>query len=172
MLPDLTVAAERRAAAERLAWSVVAAAFEVDDEDALTSYTRWFRAQGRAVSGVRLHECLTMFRGVARMLEEFVFSGVDLLATPTLAQPPQPLGSCRVGCEEEESFAAMTRLMPFSDVQHAGMFAVSVPMAVADGLPIGAMLGGPHGSEWRILDEVGAALSRTPRSSGVASGWD
>jgi amidase len=200
MVPDLEVADECRAAAEKLAaslasagheviaidlgkdvavadafrdaWSVVAASFEVEDEDSLAPFTRWMRDRGRRVGGVRLHECLTMFRGVARMLDEMVFSTVDLLVTPTLAQPPQRRGVFRADADEEANFAAMTRLMPFTPMYNiAGMPAVSIPVHGADGLPIGAMLGGPYGSEWRILREAALVEARAGGPRGVAPGW-
>jgi amidase len=197
MVPDLEVAAECRAAAETLAaslarsgheviavdlgkdvavadafrdtWSVVAAALEVDDEDVLAPFTRWMREHGRRIGGVRLHECLTMFRGVARMLDEMVFGMVDLLVTPTLARPPQPLGAFRQDPDEAGNFAAMTGFMPFTPMYNiAGMPAVSVPVQVSGGLPIGAMLGGPYGSDWRILRELALIQAR----SGPAPGWE
>lgn len=200
MVPDLAVADECRAAAEKLAaglqesghelvpvdlgkdvavadafrdaWSVVAASFEVDDEEALAPFTRWLRDQGRAVSGVRLHECLTMFRGVARMLEEMVFGMVDMLVTPTLGMLPQRRGMFRLHHDEEENFAAMTRFMPFTPMYNiAGMPAASVPVEVVDGLPVGAMLGGPYGSERRILHEVAMIQSRAGGAVGLAPGW-
>lgn len=200
MVPDLVVAEECRAAAEKLAgslaesghevvgvdlgkdvavaaafrdtWSVVAASFEVDDEARLAPFTRWLREQGRAVSAVRLHECLTMFRGVARMLEDMVFGMVDLLVTPTLGLPPQPRGAFRAARDEEENFAAMTGFMPFTPMYNiAGMPAVSVPVDVVDGLPIGAMLGGPYGSERRILHEIAEIRSRIGGAAELAPGW-
>lgn len=147
--------------------AVLAASFEVDEEEELTPYTRWMRVRGREVGGVRLHECLTMFRGVARMLDEMVFGLVDLLVTPTLATLPPERGRFRAGPAPAADYAAMTGFMPFTPMYNiAGMPAVSVPVTVADGLPVGAMLGGPYGSERRLLREV-AALP----ALGVAPGW-
>ena len=201
MVPDLAVAAECRAAAETLAarladaghqvipvdlgkdvavtdafrdaWSVVAAAFEVDDEDALAPFTRWMRERGREVPGVRLHECLTIFRGVARMFDEMVFEAVDLLVTPTLGGPPPRRGAFRAGAGEAANFAAMTGFMPFTPMYNiAGMPAVSVPVQVSDGLPIGAMLGGPYGSEWHLLRELALIEVRSGGPLGSAPGWE
>ncbi|MET7969056.1 amidase [Micromonospora sp. NPDC005305] len=200
MVPDLAVAEECAAAAEKLAvslqesghelvrvdlgqdvavaaafrdvWSVVATSFEVDDEGNLAPFTRWLREQGRGVSGARLHECLTLFRGVARMLEDMVFGTVDLLVTPTLGLPPQARGAFRRVRDEEENFQAMTRFMPFTPMYNiAGMPAVSVPVSVVDGLPVGAMLGGPYGSERRILREVAEVQARAGATTGLAPGW-
>lgn len=72
------------AEAFRDVWSVVASSHEADDEAALAGFTRMMRDHGRKVTSLRFHESLTMFRGVAQMLEEFVFSNVDLLVTPTV----------------------------------------------------------------------------------------
>jgi amidase len=201
MLPDLEVAPECRAAAETLAarlaeaghevipidlgkdvavadafrdaWSVVAASFEVDDEDELGPFTRWMRERGRGVSGARLHECLTMFRGVARMLDEMVFDAVDLLVTPTLGQPPQLRGAFRAAADEQVNFDAMTRFMPFTPMYNiAGLPAVSVPVLVANGLPVGAMLGGRYGGEWHQLRETALVEARMGGFWGVAPGWE
>jgi amidase len=199
MLPDLTVAPACRAAAELLAeslaqlghkivpvdlgqdletaaafsdvWSVVAASFEADDESQLMPFTRMLRERGRAVSGTRLHHCLTVFRGVARMLDDLVFSGVDLLVTPTLAQLPPLRGAFRAAADEAENFRAMTAFMPFTPMYNiAGMPAVSVPMPWGD-LPCGAMLGGPHGSDERLLQEASAVLLAVG-TPGLAPGWE
>ncbi|BCW38500.1 amidase [Arthrobacter sp. StoSoilB3] len=159
------------AQAFRDTWSVVAASYEVDDESSLGAFTRMMREQGRAVTGVQLHESLALFRGVALMLEEFVFGGVDFLVTPTLATPPPLRGAFTTSANEEESFAAMSRFMPYTPMYNiAGMPAVSVPVSKADGLPIGAMIGGRHGSEGRLLLEVDRILGDRG-ALGLAPGW-
>ncbi|MGO4249037.1 amidase [Paenarthrobacter sp. RAF54_2] len=152
-------------------WSVVAAAHDVMHEASLSPFTRMMRQHGRTVSGVRLHEALELFRGTARMLEEIVFGDVDLLVTPTLGTVPPFLGAFQTEADEELNFAAMGRFMPFTPMYNiSGMPAVSVPMGESRGLPIGAMVGGRHGSEQRLLAEVDRILGDRG-TSGLAPGW-
>lgn len=152
-------------------WSVVAASHDIDDEATLGPFTRMMREHGRSVSAVRLHEGLAVFRGVAAMLEEFVFSDVDLLVTPTLAGLPPRRGQFRRHVDEEENFAAMGAFMPFTPMYNiAGMPSVSVPAGTSHGLPVGAMIGGRHGSEHRMLQEASRVLGDRG-AAGIAGGW-
>jgi amidase len=157
------------ARAFRDTWSVVAASFDVDDDEALMPFTRMMREHGRAVSGVRVHDALTMFRGVAMMLESFVFESVDVLLTPTLASPPPSRGPFRTA-DEETNFDLMGRFMPYTPMYNvAGMPSVTVPMVVDDGLPVGVLLGSVHGRDTQLLrlaEAVSPAWSRE-----LAPGW-
>ncbi len=156
-------------AAFRDAWSVVAASFEVDDEDVLMPFTTMMREHGRGVSGVGLHRALTMFRGVSLMLESFLFGAVDVLLTPTLATPPPPRGAFR-GPDELDNFDRMTAFMPFTPMYNiAGMPSLTLPVAVSDGLPIGVMIGAPHGGDDLLLS-LAESLLPSPGAD-LAPGW-
>jgi amidase len=159
------------AEAFRDVWSVVAASHEADDEAALAGFTRMMREHGRKVTSLRFHESLTMFRGVAQMLDEFVFSNVDLLITPTLAALPPERGAFTASPDEEENFALMGRFMPYTPLYNiAGLPAISVPIGTAQGLPVGAMIGGPYGSEYRMLSEVNRVIGNRGEK-GLAPAW-
>lgn len=152
-------------------WSVVAASHDIDNEAALAGFTRMMRAHGRRVTGPRLHEALTMFRGAARMFEEFVFSDVDLLITPTLASTPPLRGAFTTVTDEEENFTLMGQFMPYTPLYNiTGLPAISLPIGSSGALPVGAMLGGPHGSEHRLLAEASRILGERGRT-GVAPAW-
>ncbi len=152
------------AQAFRDVWSVVAASFDIDDA-AAEPFTQMMRAAGREVSGVRLHESLTLFRGVATMLESLVFGTVDVLLTPTLATvPPRRDAFCTD--DPEADFERMGRFMPYTPMYNvAGMPSVSVPAGLADGLPVGVMLGSSHGRD-RLLLDLADTLAEA-----LAPGW-
>lgn len=152
-------------------WSVVAASHEIDDESALTGFTQMMRARGRQVTSLRLHEALTMFRGAARIFEEFVFRDVDLVITPTLASPPPLRGAFTTSPDEEKNFELMGQLMPYTPLHNiTGLPALSLPIGSSGVLPVGAMLGGPYGSEHRLLTEATHLLGKRGRK-GIAPGW-
>jgi amidase len=84
-------------------------------------------------------------RGLARRIVEF-WADYDLVLTPTLAQPPPPLGTLMVDDDPEGNFERAWRFTPFTQVANVtGLPAVSIPLYWSeDGLPIGVQLiGGP-----------------------------
>jgi len=154
-------------------WSVHAARQELGDEDAdeaeLMPFTRYLRERGRAISGVELHAALSAFRGVGQMLADMFFAGYDAILTPTLAQPPAPLGAFTSDADEAVNYARMSALMPYTPLHNiAGLPAISVPLAVSDeGLPIGVMLGGRHGAEATVV-ALAAALEEAAAPAAAA----
>ena len=125
------------------------------------------RELGRGVTGPDLHAALTMFGGIGQMLADFVFSAYDLLLTPTLATPPALIGAFSSDADQAADFDRMTAFMPYTPVHNiAGLPAVSLPLHWnAEGLPIGAMLGGRYGDEPTLLDVAAQveALAGSPR---------
>jgi amidase len=102
-------------------------------------------------------------RDVSRRIVAF-FDDYDLLLTPTLAQPPVPIGAL----EDEDpwvQFANVGRFTPFTQVANiTGLPAVSVPLSwTKEGLPIGIQLVG------RPADE--AALIRVSAQLEEACPW-
>ncbi len=105
-------------------------------------------AEMTAVEYVRSTAAL---RELARRIVAF-FDGYDLLLTPTLAQPPVPIGAL---ADEDPwvSFRNAGRFTPFTQVANiTGLPAVSVPLSWSgDGLPIGVQLVGRPADEATLI---------------------
>jgi amidase len=98
-------------------------------------------------------------RELARRIVAF-WDGYDLLLTPTLAQPPVPIGSLR---DEDpwQELRNVGRFVPFTQVANiTGQPAVSLPLYWSDdGLPIGVQLVGRPADEATLL-RVSAQLEQ------------
>ncbi len=138
----------------RVLWSVSAATAPVPpgQEDRLRPLTRWLRELGRGHSAVAFAAATAALQGAARRGIAATAS-CDVLLTPTLAQPPVPVGFFSDGVGPEEEFARMTRWTPFTAILNmTGQPAVSVPLHVSpDGLPIGVQLVGRPADELTLL---------------------
>ncbi|WP_026923513.1 amidase [Glycomyces arizonensis] len=147
-------------------WSVVAARIEVEDDDEalLTPFTRYMRETGRGVSATTFHADLCTFAGVGQMMRDMVFASFDVILTPTLAQPPAPIGS--FWSDPERDFAAMGRFMPYTPLANmTGLPSVSLPLHWNDdGVPIGVMLTAGYGEE-RLLALLGSELESMAAAS-------
>lgn len=150
-------------------WSVGAASIPLppEAEPLLRPLTRWLREQGRNTSGVDYARALA---AVQRLTVDvaLAWDAFDVVLTPTLAQPPAPVGALRDDDDPAADFAAQTRFTPWTSVYNlSGRPAVSLPLHTAevDGrvLPIGVMLGGRLGAEETLLS-VSAQLE-------AAVGW-
>jgi amidase len=137
-------------------------------EPVLVPLTRWLRDRGRAVSGL---EYATALAGVQQLTRDVAtaWDRYDLVLTPTLAQPPAPIGSLRDDADPAADFAAQTRFTPWTSVYNlSGRPAIQLPVhtEVVAGveLPIGIMLGGRFGDEATLL-AVAAALEE------AVGGW-
>jgi amidase len=138
-------------------WAVGAATIALPEsaEPLLRPLTRWLRERGRAVSGTAYAEALA---AVQRLTVEVALSwdGFDAVLTPTLAQPPLPVGALRNDGDPAADFAAQTRFTPWTSVANlSGRPAISLPLhtaAVAGSLlPIGVMFTGRFGAEATLL---------------------
>jgi amidase len=147
-------------------WSVGALQIPLPEaaEPLLMPLTRWLRDRGRGVSGLEYALALAgvqqLTRDVAAAWDPF-----DLVLTPTLAQPPAPVGSLRNDADPAADFAAQTRFTPWTSVYNlSGRPAIQLPLhtEVIDGveLPIGIMLGARFGAEATLLS-VAAALENS-----------
>lgn len=147
---------ERWAAFEAI-WSVGAATIPIppDREALLRPLTRWLREKGRRVSGVEYALALGALQALGGEIAQ-AWDTFDAILTPTLAQPPLPVGAIRNDADPAEDFAAQTRFTPWTSVANlSGRPALSLPLrtAVVDGveLPIGVMFTGRFGQEALLL---------------------
>ena len=95
----------------------------------------------------------------------------DAILTPTLAQPPAPVGGLRQDSDPAADFEAQKRFTPFTALYNVtGQPAVSLPLYCNDaGLPIGIMLAGRPAGEVALISlsaQLEAAQSSSQSSSG------
>jgi amidase len=114
------------------------------------------RSSARYLSDVGLHQLVA--RGIAAWFE----GGYDLLLTPTMAEPPVPLGT--YDQHAGDPLDAFRRAVPagaFTAIFNStGQPAISLPLHwTADELPIGIQLVAPFGREDLLID-VAAQLER------------
>ncbi len=137
-------------------WSVGALQAPVDPakEHLLTPLTRWLRETGRGISALAYADALA---GVQRLTREIAatWSAVDVILSPTLAQPPAKVGALRNDSDPAADFAAQMAYTPWTSVWNlAGWPAVSIPQGWTEGaqpLPIGVMLGAKLGQDATLL---------------------
>ena len=115
--------------------------------------TRHLRAFGGRVSGAAYAEALSTFRTLGQLVADALMSSYDMILTPTLAAPPVAVGALRDDADPAAEFAGLASFTPFTPLYNAtGQPAVSVPLHwTAEGLPIGAMLGGRYGDEATLI---------------------
>src|SRR5262249_58569635 len=108
---------------------------------------------GRAAPAPQLLHTTPGLPGAPRRVASWWESGFDLLLTPTLPEPPPPLGHFRpdpdplVAGLRATAFAAFT--MPFNTT---GQPAISLPLHwTSDGLPVGIQLVAPYDGEDLLL---------------------
>jgi len=117
--------------------------------------TTWLAAQmGRGASATAYVEAGEELHRYGRKLAGWWESGFDLLLTPTLGEPPWPIGP--LGPAGGEPFDVMTRwtfTSPFTTAFNvSGQPAISLPLHWnRDGLPIGVQLVAAYGREDLLL---------------------
>ena len=77
----------------------------------------------------------------------------DAVLTPTLAQPPLPIGAIRDDADPARDFQNQKEFTPYTSAWNVtGMPAVSLPTHwTPDGLPVGVMLAGRPGEDAALL---------------------
>lgn len=156
--------AERWQAFQAL-WSVGALSVPVPEgrESQLRPLTRWLRDLGRDTSGLGYALALAAVQRLTREVAQ-EWADVDVVLTPTLAQPPALIGALRDDADPAGDFAAQTRFTPWTSVANlTGRPSITLPLHTADvdgvRLPIGVMLTGRFGED-DVLLALSAALER------------
>ncbi|MFP3580985.1 amidase [Arthrobacter sp. SIMBA_036] len=133
-------------------------------EALLTPLTRTFRRRAQQRSASKVNEALSLLRQFEHDTIS-QYSQWDVIATPTLAQTPRPIGWFTGGGhsgeswphewagDADEDYKRQCEYAPWSSmVNVCGLPAISVPVHVtADGLPMGIQLIGRTGSELQLL---------------------
>jgi amidase len=139
-----------------------------DDVEAVT----WVLAEmGRSLDAVRLLSTLAWLQDASRQLAEWWAGagvgdrGFDLLLTPTLAEPPVPLGTFAPPTDNPLQgvmrAAAFTPFTPAFNV--SGQPAISLPLhQSAEGLPVGVQLVAAYGREDVLLQVAGQLEEACP----------
>jgi amidase len=189
--PGMRVQAERRAAAERVAELLAGAGHAVERvrtprsiSIALALTRRWcaFVADDVERLGLDADKLEPLTRTHLRMGRRFLrkrppsdadsermrallgplFAEHDLVLQPALAQPPPSTASLRGGWLR--STFRMSAFTPFTPPWNLAQYpAMAVPAGLdSRGLPVAAMLGGPPGSEARMLSVAAQVESLAP----------
>jgi amidase len=122
-----------------------------DDVEPLT----WALAEGgRAMSGAQFREAVRQMEEVGRRGAEWWTGGFDALLTPTLGEPPLPLGTLDTQPDDPlHGYLRSAQFVPFTpQFNITGQPGISLPLYWnADGLPIGTQLVAAHGREDVLL---------------------
>ena len=134
-------------------WYAYATLAPVDPakEELLLPLTRYLRERGRATGAQDLVFAQAYLQAVTRAALT-VLGGYDAILTPTLAQPPVPVGWFDE-VDPSENFERQKHFTPYAAVYNvSGQPAVNVPLYWnSDGLPIGVMLAGRVGDEGTLI---------------------
>jgi amidase len=135
-------------------WSVLSTLAPVDPsrEHELRPLTRWLRERGRSTSGTGFALAAVSLQAMARQVVAGLMA-YDAVLTPTLAQPPLPVGAIRDDADPAGDFEANKRFTPFTALWNlTGQPAVSLPLHRTNGgLPVGVMLAGRPAGEAGLL---------------------
>jgi amidase len=123
----------------------------------------WALAEaGRAVTGAQFREAVRQMEEVGRRGAEWWAGGFDLLLTPTLGEPPLPLGTLDSTPENPmHGYLRAAEFVPFTaQFNVTGQPGISLPLYWnGKGLPIGSQLVAAYGRE-DVLLRVAAQLEQ------------
>ncbi|WP_340539484.1 amidase [Nocardioides sp. GXZ039] len=148
-------------------WAVLTALSVVpaEREPLLRPLTRWLGERGRAVSGPDFGLAIgAMRRYAAQALQ--ALAPYDAVLTPTLAQPPLPVGALRDDADPARDFENQKAFTPWTSAWNVtGMPAISLPLhwtADPQPLPIGVMLAARPAEEQVLLALAAQVESAAP----------
>lgn len=136
----------------------------LDRRDDLTHYARVAIERGAEVSAEDLHAARSAQRSVRDRVEG-LFTRFDFVVTPTMACLPFPLGERPTeidGVSVDSLWGPFPFAAPFNV---SGSPAASVPVGLAEGLPVGLQVVASHHAEGPLLDfceELEAELPQYP----------
>jgi Asp-tRNA(Asn)/Glu-tRNA(Gln) amidotransferase A subunit family amidase len=122
-------------------------------EDNVERHTLRLATWGRTVTADRYAAAIQHVHAIGRRLETFLTT-CDLVLSPTLLQPPVPLGYLDMNSEDADTYVRHFRsFWGFTSLYNAtGQPAISLPLHMsADGLPVGVQLAAPFGDEARLF---------------------
>ncbi|ETK31355.1 amidase [Microbispora sp. ATCC PTA-5024] len=121
-------------------------------EPKLRPLTAWLRERGDAVTAPEFLQAQSALQ-LATRFAMLVTDEYDAVLTPTVTQPPVPVGWFEDVDSPEETFERMKRFAPFAAMYNvSGQPAVNLPLYwTPDGLPIGVMLAGRFGDEGTLI---------------------
>jgi amidase len=133
--------------------------------DQIEPLSREMAEEAHMMTAVEAFHALTVLRSYSRAVVAW-WSDHDVLLTPTLAQPPIPLGSLAPDPGEPamQSLEKSATFVPFTPpLNVTGQPAISLPLhQSADGLPIGVQLVGPPSGEELLLSLAGQLERAAP----------
>jgi amidase/6-aminohexanoate-cyclic-dimer hydrolase len=130
-------------------------------EDDVERITALWAEQGRRHTARDYARALVIAHGVGRRFGEF-FQKYDVLLSPTLAEPPLPLGATDMMGNDLDAYnERLFRLIPFTpQFNVSGGPAASIPLYwTPDGLPVGIQFGADFGNE-AVLFRLAAQLEQ------------
>jgi amidase len=128
---------------------------------------------GRRFNAADYLQALTMLQGVSRQVANFLVD-YDVWLTPTLAEPPVPLGTFDSSADDPmKGFLRSAQFVPFTPICNiTGQPAMSVPLFWnAEGLPIGSHFMGRFGDEatlFRLASQLETARPWADRRPAVS----
>ncbi|HUF89243.1 MAG TPA: amidase family protein [Gemmatimonadota bacterium] len=128
---------------------------------------------GREVRAADYLLAITALQGIARQVAGF-FAGHDVWLTPTLAEPPPPLGTFDGDSTDALAvFRRASEFVPFTPLFNAtGQPAISLPLHwSAAGLPIGVQFAGRFGDEAALIRLAAALEEARPWAERIPPAW-
>ncbi len=129
-------------------WQHAVSRVPVPRKSSLQPVTRWLSEVGKTLDPGFIAE---RHRELQTRIDRWV-GDVDLIVTPTVAEPPPLIGAWK-GLPPDEVFSRAARLGAFTALFNiTGQPAANVPVGLgATGLPIGVQIAGRRGEEARVL---------------------
>lgn len=148
-------------------WAVLTALsttpLQPSQRELLRPLTRWLGERGEAVSAPAFGlavGALRRFAGEALV----ALAPYDIVLTPTLAQPPLPVGAIRNDDDPAADFEAQKLFTPWTSAWNVtGMPAISLPLhQTPEGLPVGVMLAARPAEEELLLSVAAQVEAAAP----------